>query len=73
MLNLMPVKKVAETDFIRNLSNTSLQVELDLLYMDEHESKNAPHVNTWKSFTKPLRKSPPGGMTGSSSLGHRWS
>ncbi len=42
ILNLMPVKKVAETDLIRNLSNTSLQVELDLLYMDEHESKNTP-------------------------------
>ncbi|HYW96290.1 MAG TPA: homoserine O-succinyltransferase [Bacteroidales bacterium] len=42
LLNLMPVKKVAETDLIRNLSNTSLQVELDLVYMDEHESKNTP-------------------------------
>ena len=42
LLNLMPVKKVAETDLIRNLSNTSLQVELDLIYMDEHESKNTP-------------------------------
>ena len=42
LLNLMPLKKVAETDMIRNLSNTSLQVELDLLYMDEHESKNTP-------------------------------
>ncbi|MEX0982474.1 MAG: homoserine O-succinyltransferase [Bacteroidales bacterium] len=42
LLNLMPVKKVAETDLIRNLSNTPMQVELDLLYMDEHESKNTP-------------------------------
>ena len=42
LLNLMPVKKVAETDLIRNLSNTSLQVKLDLIYMDEHESKNTP-------------------------------
>ncbi|MCF8380992.1 MAG: homoserine O-succinyltransferase [Bacteroidales bacterium] len=42
LLNLMPVKKVAETDLIRNLSNTSLQVELDLLYMDEHRSRNTP-------------------------------
>ena len=42
ILNLMPVKQVAETDLLRNLSNTSLQVELDLLYMDEHESKNTP-------------------------------
>ncbi len=42
LLNLMPVKQVAETDLIRNLSNTSLQVELDLLYMHEHESRNTP-------------------------------
>ena len=42
LLNLMPVKKVAETDLIRSLSNTPMQVELDLLYMDEHESKNTP-------------------------------
>ncbi|MEX0988148.1 MAG: homoserine O-succinyltransferase [Bacteroidales bacterium] len=42
ILNLMPVKQVAETDLIRNLSNTPMQVELDLLYMDTHESKNTP-------------------------------
>ena len=42
LLNLMPLKKVTEADLIRSLSNTSLQVELDLLYMDEHESKNTP-------------------------------
>lgn len=42
LLNLMPLKKVAETDLIRNLSNTPMQVELDLLYMDVHESKNTP-------------------------------
>jgi homoserine O-succinyltransferase len=38
----MPLKKVAETDLIRNLSNTPMQVELDLLHMTEHESKNTP-------------------------------
>ncbi len=42
LLNLMPVKMVTETDLLRSLSNTPLQVELDLLYMDEHESKNTP-------------------------------
>ncbi len=42
ILNLMPQKKIAETDLIRNLSNTPLQVELDLLYMDDHHSKNTP-------------------------------
>lgn len=42
LLNLMPQKMVTETDLLRALSNTPLQVELDLLYMDEHESKNTP-------------------------------
>lgn len=42
LLNLMPLKKVTEADLLRSLSNTSLQVELDLLYMDIHESKNTP-------------------------------
>jgi len=42
LLNLMPVIIVTETDLIRTLSNTSLQLELDLFYMDEHESKNTP-------------------------------
>ncbi len=42
LLNLMPQKIVTETDLIRTLSNTSLQLELDLFYMDEHISKNTP-------------------------------
>ena len=42
LLNLMPVKMVTETDLIRTLANTSLQLELDLFYMDEHDSKNTP-------------------------------
>jgi homoserine O-succinyltransferase len=42
LLNLMPLKMVTEVDLLRSLSNTALQLELDLLYMDEHESKNTP-------------------------------
>jgi homoserine O-succinyltransferase/O-acetyltransferase len=42
LLNLMPQKMVTETDLLRALANTPLQVKLDLLYMDEHESKNTP-------------------------------
>ena len=42
LLNLMPVKMVTETDLLRSLANTPLQVELDLIYMDEHRSKNTP-------------------------------
>lgn len=45
--NLMPLKIVTETDFIRVLSNTPLQIELDFFYMDKHDSKNTSkeHLN----------------------------
>jgi homoserine O-succinyltransferase/O-acetyltransferase len=59
LLNLMPVKKVAETDLIRSLSNTPMQVELDLLYMDAHESKNTPreHMEVfYKTFGEVRQK-----------------
>ena len=42
VLNLMPLKIVAETDLLRLLSNTPLQVELDLIEVDGHQSKNTP-------------------------------
>lgn len=42
LCNLMPVKIVTETDLIRVLSNTALQIELDLFFMEKHESKNTP-------------------------------
>lgn len=59
LLNLMPVKQVAETDLIRSLSNTPMQVELDLLYMDVHESKNTPreHMEVfYKTFEQVKHK-----------------
>ncbi len=40
IVNLMPTKEVTETQLIRLLANTPLQVELQLLTMDSHESKN---------------------------------
>jgi homoserine O-succinyltransferase/O-acetyltransferase len=47
LCNLMPVKIDTETDIIRVLSNTPLQVELDFFYMDKHECKNTSkeHLN----------------------------
>lgn len=53
LLNLMPIKIVTETDFIRLLSNNPLQVEVDFLKMKTHESKNTPadHLTTfYKNF-----------------------
>jgi len=42
LLNLMPVKITTETDLIRLLSNSPLQVEIDFIKMSTHISKNTP-------------------------------
>jgi homoserine O-succinyltransferase len=42
ILNLMPIKITTETDLIRLLSNTPLQIEIDFLKMKSHTSKNTP-------------------------------
>ncbi len=40
IVNLMPTKEITETQLIRLLANTPLQVNLKLLTMDSHASKN---------------------------------
>lgn len=53
ILNLMPVKITTETDLIRLLSNSPLQIEIDFLHMESHSSKNTPieHLITfYKTF-----------------------
>jgi len=42
ILNLMPTKIVTETQLLRLLGNTPLQVEIELLHMESHESRNTP-------------------------------
>ena len=42
ILNLMPLKITTETDLIRLLSNTPLQIEIDFLKISGHTSKNTP-------------------------------
>ncbi|HEY5470501.1 MAG TPA: homoserine O-succinyltransferase [Bacteroidales bacterium] len=42
VLNLMPIKITTETDLIRLLSNSPLQVELDFISLSTHISKNTP-------------------------------
>src|SRR5512143_3806217 len=42
ILNLMPTKVVTETQLLRLLGNTPLQVEVTLLHMESHESRNTP-------------------------------
>ncbi len=43
ILNLMPEKITTETHLLRLLSNTPLQVEVDLLHPISHKSKNTDH------------------------------
>ena len=42
VLNLMPLKITTETDLVRLLSNTPLQVELDFMKIKGHTPKNTP-------------------------------
>lgn len=54
VLNLMPTKITTETQIIRLLSNTPLQIELTLLRMETHRSLNTPeeHMRTfYRSFS----------------------
>ena len=49
ILNLMPLKITTETDLIRLLSNSPLQLELHLMKVKAHTSKNTP-VEHMKAF-----------------------
>ena len=51
ILNLMPQKITTETDLLRLLSNTPLQVEIDFMKIKGHTSKNTP-VSHMKQFYK---------------------
>jgi len=42
VLNLMPLKITTETDLVRILSNTPLQLEIHLMKVKAHTSKNTP-------------------------------
>ena len=53
IVNLMPEKIKTETQLLRLLSNSPLQVEVDLIQMTSHVSKNTPteHLSTfYKTF-----------------------
>ena len=51
VLNLMPLKITTETDLVRLLSNTPLQVELDLMKIKGHTPKNTP-IEHMRQFYK---------------------
>lgn len=53
ILNLMPQKMVTETQLLRHLANTPLQLDIDFLYMESHRSKTtrSEHMETfYKTF-----------------------
>ncbi len=52
ILNLMPLKVTTETDLIRLLSNSPLQVEIDLLSLTTHKPKNTPIEHLTSFYTK---------------------
>lgn len=55
ILNLMPQKIVTETQLLRHLANTPLQLDIDFLYMESHQSKTtrSEHMETfYKTFSE---------------------
>jgi homoserine O-succinyltransferase len=53
VLNIMPTKLVTETQLLRLLGNTSLQVNITFVRMGTHESKNTP-IEHLEAFYQPL-------------------
>lgn len=64
ILNLMPIKITTETDLIRLLSNSPLQIEIDFLQMESHTSKNTPieHLMEFYKTFDEVKKSNYDGM-----------
>jgi homoserine O-succinyltransferase len=59
LLNLMPTKIVTETQFLRLLGNSPLQVEVTLLHTASYRSKNVSEehlINHYKSFAQVRRQ-----------------
>lgn len=55
VLNLMPLKITTETDLVRLLSNTPLQLELEFMKLKSHTSKNTS-IEHMKQFYKSFQK-----------------
>ncbi len=53
VLNLMPTKIVTETQILRLLGNTPLQVDITFIRMETHDSKNTPPEHL-AAFYEPL-------------------
>lgn len=64
ILNLMPLKITTETDLLRLLSNSPLQIEVDFLKLRGHTSKNTPaeHMELFYLPFSTIRKNNYDGM-----------
>ena len=64
IVNLMPTKIATETQLLRLLSNSPLQIEIDFLQMDTHKSKNTPseHLATFYTTFDEIKNSKYDGM-----------
>lgn len=64
ILNLMPLKITTETDLIRLLSNSPLQIEIDFLQLKSHTPKNTPieHMMAFYKNFDEIKKSNYDGM-----------
>lgn len=64
IVNLMPTKVVTETQLLRLLGNTPLQVEISLVHMEHHHSKNtgAEHLERFYITSREALKTKWDGM-----------
>ena len=64
ILNLMPTKIVPETHLLRKLSNSPLQVEVELLHTSSHISQNtdADHLSSFYTTFSKIRENKYDGM-----------
>ena len=64
ILNLMPTKVTTETQLLRQLSNTPLQIEVELLRAESHKSKNtsAEHLESFYTSWEQIRGNKYDGM-----------
>ena len=64
ILNLMPLKITTETDLVRLLSNTPLQVEISFMKIKSHTSNNTPieHMKTFYTDFDQMRHEKYDGM-----------
>ena len=64
IVNLMPTKIQTETQFVRLLSNTPIQINVDFIHTDTYESKNISksHMNSFYKGIKEVRNQKYDGM-----------